>query len=198
MLTLYHSPMSRSSRIIWLLEEIGTRYEIAYVDIQRRDGSGRRDAHNIHPDKKVPALLHDGMLIAESGAICLYLSDLFPSAHLGFSPNDFERGPYLTWLFFYAAEAESALTMKMLGLTESNAALAAQYDQMTGRLLAALKQGPFLMGERFTGADILFGSMVQFGRQFLPADPLLDDYSKRLSARPAALRAMAKDSPPGK
>jgi glutathione S-transferase len=198
MLTLYHSPQSRSSRIVWLLEEIGTRYEIAYVDIQRRDGSGGRDAHNVHPDKKVPALLHDGMLIAESGAICLYLSDLFPAANMGPSPNDFERGPYLTWLFFYAAEAEMALSLKMMGLTDANPVLADQYAKMTGRLLAALKQGPYVMGDRFTSADILFGSMVQWGRAVLPESPLLDAYAKRLAERPAAQRALAKDAPPGK
>ncbi|MET0546247.1 MAG: glutathione S-transferase family protein [Caulobacterales bacterium] len=198
MLTLYHSPMSRSSRIIWLLEEIETRYEVVYVDIQRQDGSGQRDVKNLHPDKKVPALLHDGMLVTESAAICLYLTDLFPSANIGFGPNDFERGPYLTWLFFYAGEAESALTHKMLGLTDSNPAFANAYHQMVGRLLAALKQGPFVMGDRFTAADILFGSMAQYTRQALPADPLLDAYAKRLSERPAFLRAVAKDSPPAR
>lgn len=196
MLTLYHSPMSRSSRIIWLLEEIQTRYEIVYVDIQRRDGSGARDVKNLHPDKKVPALLHDGMLVTESAAICLYLTDLFPAANLGFGTNDFERGPYLTWLFFYADEAESGLTHKLLGLLDSHPDLAAGYNQMTARLIAALKQGPFVMGDRFTAADILFGSMVQFARQALPDDPLLDSYSERLAARPAFKRAAAKDSPP--
>ena len=195
MLTIYHSPNSRSSRILWLLEEIGTRYEVAYVDIQRRDGSGRRDTKNVHPDKKVPALLHDGMLVSESAAICLYLTDLFPSANIGFGPNDFERGSYLTWLFFYAGEAESALTNKMMGLTDTNPLFAERYDQMVGRMLAALKQGPYLMGERFTAADILFGSMAQWGRTYLPNDGLIDSYARRLKERPAIKRAMEMDAP---
>ncbi len=196
MLTVYHSPNSRSSRILWLLEEIGTRYEIAYVDIERRDGSGHRDAKNVHPDKKVPALLHDGMLVTESAAICLYLTDLFPSANLGFGPNDFERGPYLTWLFFYAGEAESALVNKMFGLTESNPLFALRYEQMVGRMLNALKQGPYLMGDRFTSADILFGSMTHWGRTYLPNDSMIDEYARRLKERPAFRRAMEKDAPP--
>lgn len=60
MLTLIHAPLSRSSRIIWLLEELGAEYEIRYVDIRRWDGSGGPDENNPHPHKQVPALLHDG------------------------------------------------------------------------------------------------------------------------------------------
>lgn len=80
MLTLFHSLQSRSSRMIWLLEELGADYELRYVDIPRMDGSGRPAPANPHPDKKVPALAHDGALVTESAAICLYLTDLHPEA----------------------------------------------------------------------------------------------------------------------
>ena len=69
MITLYHCPRTRSSRIIWLLEEIGAPYTIAPVTIVRpMEGSGDPDAHNPHPDKRVPALAHNGALLAESVA----------------------------------------------------------------------------------------------------------------------------------
>ena len=57
MLTLFHAPQSRSSRIIWLLEELGADYEIRYVDIQRRDGSGGPDLANPHPARRSPPLV---------------------------------------------------------------------------------------------------------------------------------------------
>ena len=86
MLTLYHAPQSRSSRILWLLEELGADYELVITDIPRQDGSGAADPRNPHPDKKVPALVHDGALITESIAIVQYLADLYPKA--GLAPAD--------------------------------------------------------------------------------------------------------------
>ena len=67
--TLFHAPRSRSSRIIWLLEELGADYELRITDIPRQDGTGAADPANPHPDKKVPALVDDGVLITESIAI---------------------------------------------------------------------------------------------------------------------------------
>src|SRR5262245_16832534 len=98
MLTLHHAPRTRSSRIVWLLEELEAPYQIQYTTIARADGSGGPDAANPHPDKKVPALVHDGALITESAAIILYLTDLFPEAGLGPRVGDRQRGPYLSWL----------------------------------------------------------------------------------------------------
>ena len=80
MLRLYHAPRSRSSRILWLIEELGADCEIVYTNITRQDGSGDEDENNPHPDKKVPALVHDGRVITESSAIVLYLTDLYPQA----------------------------------------------------------------------------------------------------------------------
>ena len=68
MLTLIHAPQSRSSRIIWLLEELGAEYDIRYVSIRRWDGSGGPDENNPHPHNQVPALLHNGALVTESTA----------------------------------------------------------------------------------------------------------------------------------
>ena len=80
MLTLYHGPMTRSGSIVWILEEIGVPYETKTVDYRHADGTGARDPANPHPHGKVPALMHDGNLVFESGAIALYLTDLFPEA----------------------------------------------------------------------------------------------------------------------
>ena len=108
MLTLYHSPQTRSSRFIWLLEEIGEPYGIEYVTIQRGDGTGERDPKNPNPDGRVPTLVHDGVQVSESAAIALYLSDAFPAAQLGPAVGDPGRGNFLTWLYYYAGEVEPA------------------------------------------------------------------------------------------
>ncbi len=197
MLTLYHSPQTRSSRFIWLLEEIGEPYRIEYVSIRRGDGSGERDPRNPNPDGKVPTLDHDGKLVMESAAICLYLSDAFPGAGLGPAVGDPRRADYLTWLFFYAGEAEPALIAKWTKRTDSDAAEARRYEQMLARFEGALAVGPYILGDGFSAVDVLFGSIVQWGAQMLPQRDAFDAYLKRLEARPAFQRAQAKDSPEG-
>src|SRR5437773_9857024 len=118
MLKLFHAPQSRSSRIVWLLEELGADYEIAYMNIPRMDGSGGSDPSNPHPYKKVPALIHDGALITESIAIILYLTDLHPEAKLGPRIGDPKRGPYLPWLAYYAGVVEPVVTLDFCKLGE--------------------------------------------------------------------------------
>src|SRR5262249_45516184 len=118
MLRLYHAPRSRSSRILWLIEELGAECEIVYTNITRMDGSGDEDEANPHPDKKVPALVHDGHLVTESSAIVLYLTDLFPQAGIGPAKDDPKRGEYLTWLFYYSGVIEPVVTFETAGLGE--------------------------------------------------------------------------------
>src|SRR5690606_16013498 len=84
MLTLYHSPQTRSSTIVLLLEELGItdRVTVRQVTIPRSDGSGGRDPANPHPEGKVPLLMDGDVAIRERGAIILYLTDMFPKAGL--------------------------------------------------------------------------------------------------------------------
>lgn len=196
MLTLYHSPQSRSSRIIWLLEEIGEPYAIEYVTIRRADGSGGPDPRNPHPDKKVPALVHDDRVITESAAICLHVSDAFPDAKLGPEVGDPSRTEYLTWLFYYAGVLEPTLVAKFTGRTEKDPDEKRAYDAMCTRLLAALRRGPYLVGEEFSAADILLESAFLWGRVHMPQGPEVDAYVERLSTRPARARALSKDAAP--
>jgi glutathione S-transferase len=195
MLTLYHAPQSRSSRIIWLLEELGAPYELRVVDIPRLDGSGAPDPANPHPDKKVPALVDDGVLVVESSAIVLYLTDAFPAAGLGPAVGDPLRGRYLSWLAYYAAVMEPVVVLEFAGLAE-DAGLKRAFRgkaEMGARVLAALREGAHLLGDRFSGADLLVASMAQWARHTLPQEPLVDDYLARIAARPALARAMALD-----
>lgn len=197
MLTLYHAPQSRSSRIVWLLEELDADCEIRTVDIPRMAGTGGPDPANPHPDKKVPALVHDGALITESAAICLYLTDLHPSAGIGPIVGDPLRGAYLTWLAYYAGVVEPVVSFEFAGLGD-NAVLTRTFRglaEMHGRVNAALSASPYLLGADFSAADLLLSSLGQFARDMLPAGDPVDSWLAKLAARPALARAAARDAP---
>ncbi len=198
MLTLYHAPQSRSSRIVWLLEELKADYEIVYVNIVRADGAGAADAKNPHPDKKVPALVHDGELVTESVAIMLYLTDLLPDARLAPTVHDPGRGAYLTWLAYYAGVMEPVLNHEFAGL-DGHEILARTFrgrKELDARILGALEGAPYIMGETFTAADLLFASLGLHIREMLPAGDTVDAYLARCRERPALAAAWAKDAPP--
>jgi glutathione S-transferase len=207
MLTLYHAPRSRSSRIIWLLEELGADYEIRTVSIRRRDPAaqspdaamiGARDPANPHPHGKVPALVHDGALVFESAAIVLYLTDAFPERGLGPAIGDPRRGPYLSWLAYYPGVAEPSFTSAFFGFETAGSATGwAPVKDVMAHIEAALARGPYLLGDAFSGADILFGSTFAYfrGTPLVPDSERLAAYVERLTSRPAYGRAAAKDDP---
>jgi glutathione S-transferase len=195
MITLYHAPQSRSSRMIWLLEELGQPYEIRPVSIFRpMTGEGSPDPTNPHPDKRVPALEHDGSLVAESVAIVLYLTDAFPEAQLGPVAGDASRGAYLTWLAWYSAELEPAMFAGFGGELASSPQKRRGYEAAMRRLDEAVARGPYLIGEGFSGADLLIASAIAFGRKVFPGSQVLDAYVERCRSRPAAVRGLALDN----
>ncbi|OJU17952.1 MAG: glutathione S-transferase [Sphingomonas sp. 66-10] len=198
MITLYHAPQTRSSRMIWLLEELGVPYEIRPVSIFRpMTGEGSGDAANPHPDKKVPAIDHDGVVVAESLAIVLYLLDAFPEAGLAPVQGDPRRGDYLTWTAWYVAELEPALFAGLAGEIAGAPMKQRGHDAVVQRLRTALARGPYVMGNRFPGADFLISSALAFGRHAFPADETIDAYIERCRTRPAAIRGVALDDRSG-
>lgn len=192
MLTLFHAPRSRSTRFLWLLEELGAPYEVRQVDIYRSvSNTGARDPANPHPHGQVPALLDDGVLITESAAIALYLTDKFPAAGIGPEIGDPRRGPYLSWLAYYAGVLEPCVVN--LWKQRQDDEDKKTYQTLDERLRTTLESSPWLLGEAFSAADILFVSLLQFARQMLPPHAVYDDWLARANARPALARAMAED-----
>jgi glutathione S-transferase len=153
MITLYHSPASRSSTSVWLLEELGVDYNIVYCDIKRRSGRGSPDPNNVHAEKRVPALVHNGQLVTEQMAIALYLTDAFPEAGLGRSIGAAERGSYVTWLAFFAGEADPIYNTRLLYGASLDPMTQRDHRRVVGRVDAALSAGSFLMGDKITAAD---------------------------------------------
>lgn len=191
MLILYHSPHSRSQRFVWLLEEIAEPYDIATVNIRRRDGGGEADPANPHPDKRVPALVHDDELVTESAAIALYLSDSFP-AKVGPAVGEPGRGAFVTWLAYYAGVMEPVIGAKLRDPALTDPTMAAEYAGLERRLHEALDPGPYLLGAHFSAADVLVASAFHFAREIMPKGAVFDAYLARIAARPAFQRAAAR------
>jgi glutathione S-transferase len=180
-----------------MLEELGVPFEITMVEIRRGDGSGKLDGRNPHPHGKVPSIEHDGVLVHEMAAIAAYLNDAFPRARLGPPVGDPRRGPFLTWLVYYAGMLEpSALSRFLRWEVPRGTAAWVDLDEVLPHIDAALQRHPYVVGEEFTLADVLYaGAFEFFGRnpQF-PTTPAIRAYVERCVARPARARAAARDS----
>ena len=196
-LTLYHASPSRSSIVLWMLEELGQPYDIKLLRLSEGDNM-KPDYLAINPMGKVPALRHGDTVITELAAICTYLADEFPAAKLNVPIGTPRRGLYLKWLFFGPSCIEPAVIDRaaprkeparrgMLGYGD--------FDSVMNVVAQAVAKGPWLMGEQFTAADVIVGANLRFGMMFkmIPERKEFSDYAARIAARPAAQRAEAKD-----
>ena len=196
MITLYHAPRSRSSRFIFLLEELGVPYEISKVSIRRGDGSGALDSDNPHPHGKVPVIRDGDTVVYESAAISLYLTDKFPAAGIGPVVGDPKRGAYLTWLAYYAGVMEPAWVSAFMKTDVPRGTAGwVKTDEIMELVNATLAKGPYILGEKFSAADILIGTTFRMfmGSPLLAKTDLLESYVARVVERPACVRAAAKD-----
>lgn len=196
-LTLYHASPSRSSIILWMLEEIGQPYDIKLIRLSEGDNM-KPDFLAINPMGKVPALKHGDTVTTELAAICAYLADEFPDKKLNVPIGTPQRGVYLKWLFFAPGCLEPAMTDRAAPRKEPprRAMLGyGDFDTTMNVLAKALEKGPWLMGEQFTAADVVIGSNIRWGMIFklIPERKEFVDYVARIAARPAAQRAEAKD-----
>src|SRR5271170_1043629 len=193
-ITLFHSPQTRSSGALALLEELHAPYKLHVLNMKA--GEHRQDAYlAINPMGKVPAILHGDALITEQVAIGIYLGDLFPEAGMTPAIGDALRGPYLRWYVFYAACFEPALVDKAMKREPGSVALSpyGDFDSTVKTLIAQLSKGPWLLGEKFACAGVLCGSALTWmtGFGLLEAVPPIKAYVDRWSARPS-IKAVAK------
>lgn len=198
MLTLVHAPKSRSSGILWLLEEIGQPYDIQYVEIRRGDGSGKADAANPQPHAKVPVLKDDTQVIFEQSAIALYLADRFPQAKLGPAIADPARGRFLTMLSYYCGVVEPAFTSKFLKVTVPRGTAGwVDSDEVMDFINVELAAHDYIVGDTFTSADVLYaGAFALFMNSPLLKDKRttqLERYVERCVSRKAYAAAKKKD-----
>ena len=195
--TLYYSPNTRSSGVLTLLEELGAPHDLHILNMKA--GEQRQPAYlAINPMGKVPAVTHGGALITEQVAIFLYLADLFPEAGLAPALDDPLRGPYLRWMVYYAACFEPAVVDRALKREPGAATMSpyGDFDTMLDTLVAQLAKGSFLLGERFSAADVLWGGALAWTTMFklVPEHPEITSYISRVGARPAVAKVRTKDA----
>jgi glutathione S-transferase len=196
MITLFHRPKTRSSRIIFLLEELEAPYQIKLVTTRSRDGTGAVDPANPHPHGKVPAISDDGAIVFESPAIALYLTDKFPKNRLGPLVGEPGRAAYLSWLCYYTGVLEPAFMSKVMQVEVPRGTAGwVPVEEAMPAIISALSPGPYLLGDQFSAADVLYGTMFAMlgPSPMMPKSTVIDDYVQRIVARPALGRAQARD-----
>jgi glutathione S-transferase len=196
-LTLYHASPSRSSVTLWMLEEIGEPYDIKLLRLSEGDNL-KPDYLAVNPMGKVPALVHDGVTVTEGAAVCTYLADAFPKAKLNVPIGDPRRGPYLKWLFFAPSCIEPAIIDRASPRKEEARRAMLGYGTFEATMdtvANAVKQGPYLLGDQFTAADVVIGATLRWGMLFklIPERKEFMDYVARFVDRPALKRAEEKD-----
>lgn len=194
-LIVWHGPNTRSTGTVWLVEELGVPYELRKIDVF---GGETREADflKINPAGKVPAIRHKGKTLTEMAAISLYLCDEFPQAGLAPAIGDPLRADYLYWSVFRPGVLEPAIVTKAQNLDVDPRTVGwGEWETVITLIETALEDGPYLLGERFSAADILIGGALGWLKHFklMPDNPRIDDYITRLHARPAYARMQASN-----
>ena len=196
-IVFYHNPQSRSQMVRWMIEEADAPHRIVLIDFAKNEHKAPAFLA-LNPMGKLPTIEHRGTIVTETAAIIAYLADTFPQAGLAPALCEPARGAYYRWLFFGAGCFEPALLDKMMKRPEVERKSAVgwgSYDDVLATLKTALATGPYLLGDKFTAADIYVGSelnfAVMFGAPGLEGEPAIDAYLARLAERPAFQRVMA-------
>jgi len=193
----YTNPMSRGQIARWALHEAGAEYDEHILDY---GPAMKGDYRSVNPMGKVPAIVHDGNVVTEAAAICLYLAEAFPDA--GLQPQGLaEKATYLRWTFFGAGPVEQAIIAHAfkwdegLGPREQGRVGFGNYDLVVDVLAGMLKERDYVCGDRFTAADIYVGAQVDWGLMFntLPEREELLAYAERFRGRDAYRAAKAID-----
>ncbi|MDO8902049.1 MAG: glutathione S-transferase family protein [Phenylobacterium sp.] len=193
-LVFYTNPMSRGRIIRWMLEEVGAPYETKVLSWESGETKSA-DYLAINPMGKVPAIVHDGVVVTECAAICAYLADAFPQAGLAPPADSRLRGPYYRWLFFGAGPIEQAVAAKVINF-EPTAELRStlgfgSMEDVLGAIEGAIKDRAYLVGDSFTAADLYLAAHLSWGMNFgtIEKRPVFEAYVERHLQRPAARRA---------
>ena len=196
-LTFFHSPNTRSSGVLVLLKELDAQFNLLVLNM--KEGEQRKPGYlAINPMGKVPALIHGEALITEQAAVYMYLADLYPQAGLAPHIGDPLRGPYLRWMVFYGSCFEPAIVDRSQNREPAPLAMSpyGDFDTMFKTLTDQLSKDQYLLGDKFTAVDVLWGSALTWITMFqlLPALPVIQAYIDRVNARPSIAWARAKDT----
>ena len=196
-LIFFTNPMSRGRIVRWMLEETGCAYRTEILGFgPEMKAPGYR---SINPMGKVPAILHEGVVVTEAAAICAYLADAFPSAKLAPPSGDPRRGTYYRWMFFAAGPVEAAVSNKSLGFevpSDRQGMIGyGSIEDVLNALEYAVSQTEYIAGDQFSAADVYVGAQLGWGMMFgtIEKRPAFEAYWSRIGNRPAALKAREID-----
>jgi glutathione S-transferase len=197
-ITLYFAPRSRSLRALWLLEELGARFTLVPLDLERGDHKSA-EMLRLNPMGKVPVVTVDGHPVWESPAIVAHLCDVFPEAGLAPPPGRPDRADFYRWLSFATAVMEPAFAEHMARREGNPLAHGwGDFASMKRALAAGLSAGEWLLPKGFSGADLLVGGNLAWFTSWAPEAfsdiPGLDSYVDRIRSRPAYRRASERDA----
>jgi glutathione S-transferase len=200
MIRVHHLNNSRSQRVLWLLEEIGTPYEVVRYERNTKTMLAPKDLRRIHPLGKSPIIEDNGRTIAETGLIVEYLVQRY-GADLAPSNGSDSYWRYKYWLHYAEGSIMPPLLLKLvidrLGLLGRPARpfVSAQLKLHLDFLEAELGDGPWFLGARFSAADIMMSFPIEAARARAGVDesrPKLMDFLKRIHGRDAYKRALEK------
>jgi glutathione S-transferase len=198
MYEVHGSPISRMTRVTWMLEELGEPYELKKARL------GSDDLAGLSPSGKGPVLVDDDFVLTDSAAICLYLAD--KHGDKGFGPRDARDRAQMESLMLWAlAEFEQPMWNKLkhrlllpeeLRAADVSAWLSAEFRRETGTLERRLAGRDYAMGDRFTCVDVVLGHCGMWARagKFEIASGAVDAYFDRVLSRPAYQRAVEKET----
>ena len=190
-ITLYHSPASRAFTAYWMLEVLGLPFEVRSIAI--RKGEQKSPEYlKLNPAGKVPTLTDGPVVVSENPAIAIYLADRYSYGQLAPKIEDPDRGAYLKWMVYATAVVDPVAFLHRQGVEVSGfSASFGAFDDMVEVLSSVLMERKYLLGDRFSAADVVLGATVSFllHRRVLPEHAALVDYNARLQTREAYHRA---------
>ncbi len=196
-LIFYYSPQTRASGTRILLEELEAPYEMRVLNMKA--GEQRKEPFlSVNPMGKVPTIQYDGEVVTEQAAIFIYLADAFPKKKLAPAIGEVGRGAYLRWMVYYNASFEPAILDRAMKREPARPGMCpyGDYDTMLKTLTDQLAKGPYLLGDRFSAADILWGTALGWTTSFklVPELPVIMDYIQRIVSRPSAKKVKAEEA----
>ena len=194
---LFHNPQSRAAGVRILLEELNADYSLQMVNLQAGDAR-KPEFLAINPMGKIPTIKHGDVVVTEQAAIYMYLAELYSEAGLSPAVGNPLRGPYLRWMVFYGSCFEPAIVDRSMKRepSEPGSSPYGDFDRTLGAVKQQLAKGPWFLGDTFTAADVLWGTALAWttGFKLVPETPEITAYLARFNARPAVVRARAKDA----
>jgi glutathione S-transferase len=196
-LIFFHSPNTRSAGVRILLEELGAPYDLHVLNMKSGEQRGA-DYLKVNPMGKVPAVLHGDTLVTEQVALYIYLPDVFPRAGLSPALTDPLRGSFLRWIAYYGSCFEPAVIDHFMKRAPAPPQMCpyGDFDTMLNTLVGQLEKGPYILGDQFSAADLLWGLSLNWmtGFKLVPELPVVTDYLGRIKGRPSFVKVTEADA----